>query len=308
MRTSVLFLPIYYVFYYISVSTPDPLCRLFLQAVQHLIQNPRGRLFAQQLSGEKAGYCIIDRERPDRADRSRTDRDLAMTEHMPDNYYQYYPLSVPGNSSHHLQRMGEFLLCYVKKYAQLELDYLRKKRSAIENCLQISEVSSGAEDLLKEQSPYRDLILPYYSNHSRNSEKLAAWAQAEYISNPDYPDGKKFHTKKGELVRSKSEVFIADALFTHRIPYRYEQKLDLGSAGYFFPDFTVCHPRYLKTIYWEHFGLMDSEDYAHKAYRKLDIYTLNGIIPTLNLITTFETKENPIDSYVIEKNIKDFFL
>ena len=53
---------------------------------------------------------------------------------------------------------------------------------------------------------------------------------------------------------------------------------------------------------------MDSEDYAHKAYRKLDIYTLNGIIPTLNLITTFETKENPIDSYVIEKIIKDFFL
>ena len=152
-----------------------------------------------------------------------------------------------------------------KKYAQIELDYLRKKRSAIENCLQISEVSSGAEDLLKEQSPYRDLILPYYSNHSRNSEKLAAWAQAEYISNPDYPDGKKFHTKKGELVRSKSEVFIADALFTHRIPYRYEQKLDLGSAGYFFPDFTVCHPRYLKTIYWEHFGLMDSEDYVYNA-------------------------------------------
>lgn len=78
---------------------------------------PRGRLFAQQLSGEKAGYCIIDRERPDRADRSRTDRDLAMTEHMPDNYYQYYPLSVPGNSSHHLQRMGDFLLCYVKYLA-----------------------------------------------------------------------------------------------------------------------------------------------------------------------------------------------
>ena len=195
-----------------------------------------------------------------------------------------------------------------KKYAQIELDYFRKKRSAIENYLQISELSSGAEDLLKEESPYRDLILPYYSDHSRNSKKLAALAQAEYISNPDYPDGKKFHTKKGELVRSKSEVFIADALFTHRIPYRYEQKLDLGSAGYFFPDFTVCHPRYLKTIYWEHFGLMDSEDYVHKAYRKLDIYTLNGIIPTLNLITTFETKENPIDSYVIERIIKDYFL
>lgn len=195
-----------------------------------------------------------------------------------------------------------------KKYAELELDYLLKKKAALEDCLRLYSQKSESESLLQQQSPYRDLILPLFADNPHSTEKLSAWARSEYETNPEYPEGKKYHTRKGDLVRSKSEVFIADSLFIHKIPYHYEEKLDLGIYGIFYPDFIICHPKYMRNVYWEHFGLMDNEDYIHKAYRKLDIYTQNGIIPTINLITTFETRDNPIDPYRIEKIIREQFL
>ena len=41
---------------------------------------------------------------------------------------------------------------------------------------------------------------------------------------------------------------------------------------------------------------MENETYRENAYNKLKLYGQNGIIPSINLITTFETKSHPIDS------------
>ena len=94
----------------------------------------------------------------------------------------------------------------------------------------------------------------------------------------------------------------------NKIPYRYESKLDLGSFGIYYPDFTIYHPRQLRLYYWEHFGRIDDEEYAHKAYRKLEIYTRNGIIPSDNLIMTFETREMQLDPAIVEKVVRETFL
>ncbi len=109
------------------------------------------------------------------------------------------------------------------------------------------------------------------------------------------------------FVRSKSETIIAMMLKTNKIPYRYECKLRLDGRDYY-PDFTIRHPITGEVFYWEHHGLMDDEDYCQKAASKLQVYCRNNIIPTVNLILTYETKEKPLDSELVENYIKYYFL
>lgn len=61
----------------------------------------------------------------------------------------------------------------------------------------------------------------------------------------------EFYTAKGEKVRSKSEVIIADVLSREGIPYRYEYPLYLKGIGKVHPDFTVLNVKQRKEIYWE---------------------------------------------------------
>ena len=53
--------------------------------------------------------------------------------------------------------------------------------------------------------------------------------------------------------------------------------------------------------------MMDDPDYIRKAYRKMQLYTENGIIPSVNLIMTFETLENPLDSEMLEEIVHFYF-
>ncbi len=96
-------------------------------------------------------------------------------------------------------------------------------------------------------------------------------------------------------------------LHLNKIPFRYECALHLGETT-LFPDFTIRHPATKEIYYWEHFGLMDSSAYAQNAYSKLQLYTSHNLIPSIQLITTFETKEHPLHSKVIENIIEQYFL
>ena len=75
-----------------------------------------------------------------------------------------------------------------------------------------------------------------------------------------------------------------------------------------YPDFTIRHPRTGKTFYYEHFGMMDDPRYSKNAYTKLQLYNSNGIFQSAQLITTFETKTNPLSSDAVENIIKQYFL
>lgn len=96
-------------------------------------------------------------------------------------------------------------------------------------------------------------------------------------------------------------------LYTHQIPFRYECALYLGESV-IFPDFTIRHPHTGETYYWEHFGLADDPRYCKSVCTKLQLYMSNGIIPSIHLITTYETKEHPLSSETVNKMIQDYFL
>jgi len=96
------------------------------------------------------------------------------------------------------------------------------------------------------------------------------------------------------------------ALYVHKIPFRYECALNLGGIT-LYPDFTLRHPQTGEFYYWEHFGLMDDEVYSANTSSKLQLYTSCGIIPGIQLITTYETKEYPLSTETIEKTIDYYF-
>ena len=68
------------------------------------------------------------------------------------------------------------------------------------------------------------------------------------------------------MLRSKSEVIIANLLHEHEIPFRYEQPLIAGDGTLRLPDFTVTSRG--RTYYWEHLGLLDQTQYAEEWKRK----------------------------------------
>ena len=75
-----------------------------------------------------------------------------------------------------------------------------------------------------------------------------------------------------------------------------------------FPDFTVRHPQSGEFYIWEHFGKIDIPSYAQNSFQKMQLYTSSGYIPTINLITTYETKEHPLTAKKIEDIVQQYFL
>lgn len=52
---------------------------------------------------------------------------------------------------------------------------------------------------------------------------------------------------------------------------------------------------------------MNNPDYTHSAYKKLQLYSEHNIIPSINLIMTFETPDNPLDYEILENTIQFYF-
>lgn len=75
-----------------------------------------------------------------------------------------------------------------------------------------------------------------------------------------------------------------------------------------YPDFTLRHPLTGNYFYWEHFGMMDNPAYCRNVSSKLQLYFSHGIIPSINLITTYETKDDPLDVEIVEGIIQHYFL
>ncbi|MFV0465046.1 MAG: hypothetical protein ACK5ML_03145 [Lachnospiraceae bacterium] len=159
-------------------------------------------------------------------------------------------------------------------------------------------------DLLHESSPFQDLLRT--SLHTIEQD-VWQWETAPIRQSLFFPENLKHKCMAGFFVRSKSEVIIANMLYINNIATRYEEAVEIGSC-FLYPDFTIRHPRTGDFYYWEHFGLMDDEGYRNKAYDKLKIYGNHNILPEINLILTFETSTNPINSAHIQQIIDDYFL
>ena len=88
-----------------------------------------------------------------------------------------------------------------------------------------------------------------------------------------YEEGKIHKTLTDYMVRSKSEVIIANMLFERDIPFRYEKPLYASDGTFYLPDFTVSWQG--EEWYWEHLGRMDQEGYRNHWDTKKAWYNKN---------------------------------
>lgn len=166
-----------------------------------------------------------------------------------------------------------------------------------------SSDSLQSQQLMKHPE-YHQLLAPFFKPITK---ELQEWAEAEYVHNEYFMDQLIHKTYSGIMVRSKSEVMIDMLLFRNKIPFRYECALEIGDT-LIYPDFTIRHPKSGEIFYWEHFGLMDKPDYCLHTISKLQLYTSHDIIPSINLITTYETQQHPLEIREIENIIQYYFL
>lgn len=190
-----------------------------------------------------------------------------------------------------------------KKYISCELDGLKQELAALNSYISNLESIESQSNFLSSNPQYIELLPGQYIKHFGKYEE---WAIGPYKANEKHPEGLIHMCKAGKFLRSKSEVIIANALYEHRIPFRYEETLELGDIVVH-PDFTIIDPVSEKTVYWEHFGIMDDEKYMNSWEQKMRIYIQNGIVPGIQLICTYETKEHPINSMQVQKIIDNHF-
>lgn len=127
-------------------------------------------------------------------------------------------------------------------------------------------------------------------------------------------DGAHVHRSAGgELMRSKSEVIVANTLRSLGVPYSYEELLKVADGSVREPDFTIRQPG-KPPVYWEHLGMLDLAGYRADWEAKLAWYSKHGIEPLENgggengtLVWSIEKPGGHIDAQEIERFAIDLF-
>lgn len=140
-------------------------------------------------------------------------------------------------------------------------------------------------------------------------EKMKEWNDEKYEPYDAYSEYKIYETDRGEMVRSKSEVIIANLLYQNRkdLDYKYERPLTLKDKSnkevIIHPDFTIINKRTGNIYYYEHVGKLDEVRYATDFVKKMELYTINNIMPGKELLVTYEAAGAPLSVSCVRKNL-----
>ena len=206
-----------------------------------------------------------------------------------------------GNIKEVIERRKHYLI-------QVKNQIERSKKKKVQGKLRVCSRGNSFQYYLRDKptdfnGSYKELVIPWIESEE---DFLCKWQEYEFQGLGYAEDTPEFYTQKGERVRSKSELIIADMLEKENVPYRYECPIFLKGFGKVYPDFTVLNKRKKKELYWEHFGMMDDPVYAERAMKKIRTYEQNGYCAGLDLILTFESKNVPISQKQISNIIESF--
>lgn len=188
-------------------------------------------------------------------------------------------------------------------------DYLQKLQKEVKEELSDIEMylsrhgEKQLEEIYESLNEYRKkLVIPWVITDEMYVEQ---WKKEAYETNLYYQEEKVYQTKNDELVRSKSEMLLADMYYELGIPYRYEAQLLLKTGKKKYPDFTLLNPKTREVIYHEHLGLMSNEEYRQSNMEKLNEYRRNGIFLGKNLFVTYEGEGSYLNIREIKKMVKE---
>lgn len=190
-----------------------------------------------------------------------------------------------------------------KNYYLKIISYLQDELKLINSLLECIKTASDVNDNIV--SPSRKELIETVT--LSDIEYISRWLDVEYKHKVFLDDVPELFTAKGERVRSKSEVIIADTLTRLNVPYRYEFPVALKNV-IVHPDFYCLNVRTRKEFLWEHFGMMSDVEYSKAAVEKLMLYQSCGIFPGANLLISMETQTKPLSTKQIEQIVKKFLI
>lgn len=129
----------------------------------------------------------------------------------------------------------------------------------------------------------------------RNTNLLAPSVRARHDEVP-YAKNLIHRATDGTMLRSKSELVIANMLADLDIAYEYERPLE-GEVipGTKRPDFSF-ETAAGDVIVWEHLGMLDARSYRQAWESKREWYAQNGFEEGRNLFTTRDREDGALDS------------
>ena len=154
-----------------------------------------------------------------------------------------------------LTRARQHLTVFAQESVAVFLEQMRKERSAL------TTINSS----LFEFRPVKDELID-----------RAGWYEA----------GKVHKALTKDMVRSKSEVIIANMLHERGIGFEYEKPLIASDGTMYLPDFTL--KMFGDEYFWEHVGRLDLPEYAAHWHEKKAWYDKH--FPG-RLRTTFESRD-----------------
>ncbi len=243
----------------------------------------------------------------------KTNRNLPRYKDLPNSHI--YISNSNGSPQYYLKNESEPRKYIRKKdiknitrFAQRDYEQsMNQKLKVLERKLSVF-LEAYIPDVVNEYDSYSDakkaIIKPLIMTDGQFIEK---WKSEHPGMQNSFPREGMYQTNRGEMVRSKSEKIIADALDKYNVPYQYEPLLELG-YNTVYPDFVVLNVRIRKTLFWEHLGLLSDADYAVKNFSKIQLYEKHGYLHGRDLITTMEAEEIPLEIQLVEHKIKEFLL
>jgi hypothetical protein len=217
---------------------------------------------------------------------------------------------IEGRSDEYLGKDKESLLQALaqKRYDEGYLGILLREKANLTKAVQNLKRSSPrlTRDQLWAEFP-EELKKYVTQNTTTNTGYVHWWRNRTCNIKNKEPIG-NFYSARGEHVRSKSEIVIADRLLSAGLEYYYELFYSPNYADFFYPDFTILHPTTYETWYWEHCGMIDKTSYSSELMFRLELYGGVGIYPGKNLIITFESSQRPLNTQYVDNLIKEFFL
>lgn len=225
-----------------------------------------------------------------------------------------------GRVQYYLRKnSGERSGQYISKKDKSTIKWLLQKRYDEKIANLLTEEEKNLDIIIESISDMPEKIRKIYSDNPTevkefltpidisNDEYAQMWMAEPYIKKEVSSDLPTFITNRGERVRSKSELTIANILDRRGIPYKYECPLLLSNGRIIYPDFTLLNIYERRIIYWEHRGMMDDREYSRGAVNRVKMLSKEGIILGNNLILTEETQLYPLGTDEINLIIDTWF-
>jgi hypothetical protein len=141
-----------------------------------------------------------------------------------------------------------------------------------------------------------DLTLPSRSETTRRNTNMFTASIRVEAGNVPYADHLVHRARNGDMLRSKSELVIANHLFDVGIQYQYERPLEGTVApGKLRPDFSFQTDAG-EIIIWEHLGMLSLDDYRRGWEWKKAWYENNGFTLGTNLFITEDDERGGLDA------------